>query len=212
MQSKSTRGRTWNRGCRKRLSTALAVSLLLHGLVARNPSGNPSPRRTTVSDTRPVSATLAVVLAARTDISAQAELVENAATVAGPTVSSPHVQRISRRERLPDRVPEDRGMTADTRYYGVQEIDVFPSLASASVQAPPGEGHRMSAGHALVLVLIDQSGQVDEVEIIEAEPAPHFGDEVRRSLLSSRFTPALRNGRAVKSRVIVRVEYERPQR
>jgi outer membrane biosynthesis protein TonB len=43
--------------------------------------------------------------------------------------------------------------------------------------------------------------------LVEAEPAGYFEEEVRRAFASARFTPAFKGGRAVRSRVLVHVNY-----
>jgi TonB family protein len=63
------------------------------------------------------------------------------------------------------------------------------------------------SGRALLLVMIDETGTVNDVSVIEAEPANYFEDDAKRAFLSARFTPAYRNGRPVRSRVLVEVNY-----
>ena len=60
---------------------------------------------------------------------------------------------------------------------------------------------------ALLRVTIDGSGVVEEVAIVESDPSGHFEDDAKRAFMSARFTPAVRNGRAVKSRVLVHIVY-----
>ena len=48
---------------------------------------------------------------------------------------------------------------------------------------------------------------VDDVSVVEAEPPGVFEGDARRAFLGARFNPALKDGRAVKARVLVHVSY-----
>jgi len=48
---------------------------------------------------------------------------------------------------------------------------------------------------------------VTEVNVIEAEPPGIFDEHTRAAFQVARFTPALKNGRPVKSRLLVDVDY-----
>ena len=63
------------------------------------------------------------------------------------------------------------------------------------------------AGRVRLLVMIDEAGVVRDVSVVEAEPASYFEDDAKRALQSARFSPAYRNGRAVRSRVLIEVNY-----
>ncbi|HEY0337220.1 MAG TPA: energy transducer TonB [Burkholderiales bacterium] len=65
----------------------------------------------------------------------------------------------------------------------------------------------MISARVLVVLLIDDTGAVDEVALVDAEPGGYFEEEVRRAFTSARFTPAFKGGRAVRSRVLVHVNY-----
>lgn len=56
-------------------------------------------------------------------------------------------------------------------------------------------------------LLIDETGRVNEVSKVEAEPAGDFEDAVRRAFASARFLPARKGGQAVKSRVLISFTY-----
>jgi periplasmic protein TonB len=98
--------------------------------------------------------------------------------------------------------------TPDLTYYGTRQLDVYPTL-SAALDLRYGDSAAAAGivGHALILVLIDASGRVDDVKVVEAEPAGYFESDVREAFMTARFTPGIRNGRSVRSRVLVRVSY-----
>jgi TonB family protein len=96
----------------------------------------------------------------------------------------------------------------DLTYYTSRQLDVYPSLSSAlDLRYTTNASTAGIVGRALLLLLIDKAGVVDDVAVVEAEPAGSFEDELRRAFASVRFTPALKDGRAVRSRVLVHVNY-----
>jgi protein TonB len=96
----------------------------------------------------------------------------------------------------------------DLTYYAAKQLDVYPVLSGDIDLRYRGKAaeHGIS-GRALLLVMIDETGTVNDVSVIEAEPANYFEDDAKRAFLSARFTPAYRNGRPVRSRVLVEVNY-----
>jgi periplasmic protein TonB len=96
----------------------------------------------------------------------------------------------------------------DFTYYAARQLDVYPALSSAlDLRYTANASATGIVGRALVLLLIDDAGFVDNVAVVEAEPAGSFEEELRRTFSSVRFTPALKDGRAVRSRVLVHVNY-----
>jgi protein TonB len=85
---------------------------------------------------------------------------------------------------------------------------VYPTLSSLlDLRYTANAAAAAITGRALVLLHIDEAGLVDDVALVEAEPAGYFEEEVRRAFGSARFTPAFKGGRAVRSRVLVHVNY-----
>jgi periplasmic protein TonB len=96
----------------------------------------------------------------------------------------------------------------DPTYYAARQLDVYPALVSAlDIRQPDSATSADVKGYVLLLVLIDATGVVDEVSIVEAQPAGQFDDGARHALRSARFRPAMRQGRSVKSRVLIHVNY-----
>jgi TonB family protein len=96
----------------------------------------------------------------------------------------------------------------DLTYYTSRQLDVYPALSTAlDLRYTADASAAGIVGRALLLLLIDKAGFVDDVAVVESEPAGSFEDELRRAFASIRFTPALKDGRAVRSRVLVHVNY-----
>jgi len=59
----------------------------------------------------------------------------------------------------------------------------------------------------VLLVLINENGGVDSVATLEARPPGIFGGLARAAFATVRFSPALKDGKPVKSQKIVEVVY-----
>ena len=95
----------------------------------------------------------------------------------------------------------------DTTYYTIRQLDIFPA-PTQPVQFP-GLIRALAAevrARAVVELHINETGVVDDAKVIEAHPSGLFEGELAATFLAVRFTPAVRDGRAVRSRVLVRVE------
>ena len=64
------------------------------------------------------------------------------------------------------------------------------------------------AGNVLVKVMVGESGTVDGVAVVAAEPAGVFEEHTRAALTSARFYPGRRAGHTVRSQITVSVEYD----
>ena len=96
----------------------------------------------------------------------------------------------------------------DPTYYAARELDLYPALVSAlDIRGLRGTTSADAKGYVLLLVHIDAGGVVNDVSIVEAQPPGRFDEEARHALRSARFRPAIRHGRAVKSRVLIHVDY-----
>lgn len=89
-------------------------------------------------------------------------------------------------------VPGSDAAGADPRFYLARELDQYP--------AAPELGQAAAVAHVRVWVGIDQQGRV--VDVAPADPGHPVAD-VRERLLAVRFVPARKDGRPVKSRVLM---------
>lgn len=94
---------------------------------------------------------------------------------------------------------------SDPVYYPARQLDVYPALMQpvSLEHANAGVG-----GRVLLMLLIDETGQVRELSIVEAGPAGLIESSVRSVFSEARFSPARKDGRAVKSRVLISVDYQ----
>jgi protein TonB len=203
---------------RSRIVAALCVSILIHLALPYYVSGgspglrfaSQSPRTLTVrvlpQESRPESAPLAQVPAAdaQTVMPAPVRTAAERVPKTAVDVAAERPATSSRDAAMPD--------APDLTYYAAKQLDVYPSLTVPVDLRYDGEAAaRGITGRALLLVLIDELGTVNEVNVVEAEPADTFEDDAKRAFLDARFTPAYRNGRAVRSRVLIEVNYGAPR-
>jgi len=66
-------------------------------------------------------------------------------------------------------------------------------------------------GRVVLLLLIDESGAVTEVSVVEAVPAGYFEESALAATRAARFTPGSKDGRIVKSRVLMELNYGVPE-
>ncbi|MFN3398052.1 MAG: energy transducer TonB, partial [Sulfurimicrobium sp.] len=82
----------------------------------------------------------------------------------------------------------------------------FAFFAAPSWDFLAGEG-RIRISVVLVL-LLDESGRVQDLSVEESYPPGMFDQSATEAFRNARFTPAQRHGRAVKSRVRIKVNYD----
>jgi hypothetical protein len=89
---------------------------------------------------------------------------------------------------------------SDPTYYPARELDAYPQPAQ------PLEFDRLpGAGSIRLLLLIDEHGIVNELSLVEAGGSARLDEALRTVLVAARFIPARKDGRDVKSRVLLRV-------
>jgi TonB family protein len=94
-------------------------------------------------------------------------------------------------------------------YYPARELDAYPTpLAPLRFEYPARLARAPIAGNVLVTLMVGESGAVDRVAVVAAEPAGYFEEHTRAAFTSARFHPGRRAGRVVGSQITVRVEYD----
>jgi len=97
----------------------------------------------------------------------------------------------------------------DPTWYPAKQVDVHPAALHPIKPVYPEKGVELGVdGKVVLLLLIDETGLVKEVSVMEADPEGIFEESALAAFRNARFAPAQKNGRAVKSRVLIRVSYE----
>lgn len=111
-----------------------------------------------------------------------------------------------------DRSPETEVSAVtlpDPVHYAARDLDVYPQPLNRIEPVYPqtalaGE----TGGSVTLLLLIDESGRVTDVSVVDASAQEEFNGSALRALAAAAYTPAQKNGRAVRSRILVRVDYD----
>lgn len=64
------------------------------------------------------------------------------------------------------------------------------------------------AGSVTLLVLIDEVGKVVGTSVMDAAPEGVFEAAAQQALMDASFYPAQKDGRSVRSRVLIKVEFD----
>jgi protein TonB len=103
----------------------------------------------------------------------------------------------------------EAALPEDPTYYPARQLDVHPRTLGAIVPSYPARAADAGiSGNLILLLLIDEAGVVRDASVAEANPEGWFEESALEAFRNARFAPAQRKGRAVKSRVLIRVTYE----
>lgn len=135
----------------------------------------------------------------------QDQLTENARHSTPAAPAAPHAPALASAPVV-DQPPGSSAVLEgpDPTYYSAKQLDVYPALVSELDLRPLITARSGSSTRARLLLFIDEVGMVFEASIVEGDSASR-SEAARHAFLLARFTPAYRNGRAVKSRVLVEV-------
>ena len=93
----------------------------------------------------------------------------------------------------------------DPGYYPARELDDYPRpLAPLRIDRLAGDG----AGETRLEVLIDERGIVRDVTVTAPAASARVGEALRAVLAATRFLPAQKDGRAVRSRILLSVGFD----
>ena len=97
----------------------------------------------------------------------------------------------------------------DPVHYPAKDLDIYPQ-ASKRITAVYPEVARDSkvAGSVMLLVLIDEAGRVVGTSVMDATPDGLFEKAAQQALANAAFYPAQKDGRMVRSRVLIKVEFD----
>ena len=197
-----------HRASSARFATALAISLAIHALSLPRPGINRAPPAARPLLVQLVGANFNSALDLPEAMADRPALTESE-VAAGPRVPLTHHAR-PERSRPPAAVARDRTLESappalaraiDERYYEATDLDRYPQLpALVAALRAPGAMSDLS-GRVRVLVSVNEFGTVDAVSFLAGNRASLV--RVREVLRAMRFLPGEKDGRAVKSRVVI---------
>lgn len=102
----------------------------------------------------------------------------------------------------------DTALIVDTTIYDTRDLDVLPRpLSPINPVYPASPFLPVATGRVTLELVIDERGRVWDAVVIEASPVADFESAALESLQSARFSPAQRDGHAVRSRLVIEVEF-----
>ena len=106
----------------------------------------------------------------------------------------------------------DAAVLVDPTWYEARDLDLYPrALAPVEPEYRPSAGSEGVSGELTLVLRIDETGIVQDAQVVDAQPPGYFEDAALVAFRSARFSPAQREGRAVRSRIAIRVRMRPPQ-
>jgi len=97
----------------------------------------------------------------------------------------------------------------DPVHYPAKELDIYPQALKSITPAYPQAAHEAQvAGFVTLQVLIDEAGRVVGTSVMDAMPGGVFEEVAQHALANAVFYPAQKDGRTVRSRILVKVEFD----
>jgi TonB family protein len=121
-------------------------------------------------------------------------------SVASPVKATPKAAAAAR---------PDFGALAPPLYLPANELDEKPLIRTRVEPAFPPDAP-VSGGRVVLRVFIAETGNVDEVAVVSAQPEQVFDRAAARAFAGALFTPGRKNGAAVKSALTLEVLFGAP--
>jgi len=104
--------------------------------------------------------------------------------------------------------PGSEGLLPDLYYYRAREVEV---LATPQGEISPDSkilaGIQHSSAYLVIELLINEAGGVDKATVLESKPEGVFDSLEASAFMNARFTPAIKDGKPVKSRMKFGIRY-----
>lgn len=174
------------RGLRPRLAAALAASAALHALLAAG-LGVPRGEASLYREAQPLHA--------------QLRAPDAAASAPGKSPAGAGSRR----------TVGDGPLALPPRYYATRELDVLPGIKTrVHPEYPEAAARRFLGGKVRLHLFIDESGAVERVQTLHADFPQYFEEPARQAFRAARYSPGIKDGRAVKVRMAIEVTFDSP--
>jgi periplasmic protein TonB len=188
----------------RRLAIGVAASVAVHAAIVLGiapplaPARTAEPQVLTIELRRPAPTETAAAVVLDTD----AEHRAPSATPANPVVS-----RARPRSGQPGPAPVRLEFPFD-RYYKASELDVRAQPTNEVQLVYPKTAYEMRLkGRVVVNIFINEHGMIDALSVVNAVPVGIFEDHALAATRALTFTPAIKNGHAVKSQKLIEVTF-----
>jgi len=191
-------------GAQFRLRVALAASVVFHLLFAQALIPDAPHRSTSVEGFSPITVRIERLPVLTQDVPAT---IAEAEAPSRPTQARQRIDTADERRAPPGMTPVATPLSLpqipDPTVYTARDLDSYPRLI---VPLDTGRIEPVAAGSPVVArfeVTIDERGGVSDVAIVGT--AARLEKELSAMLATTRFIPARKDGRAVKSRVLLSI-------
>ena len=200
----------------ERLSVAVVLSATLHAYLIYGLALQPTPRptdRLSIINTRllsePALQKRPTLVAPATKRNLVPPLRPQSPSLAEPTETPVPTLQVPPAE---NRSPEPEASTVslpDPVHYAARELDVYPQpLNRIEPTYPQSALTGEIGGSVTLLLLIDESGRVTDVSVVDASPQDVFDESALQALAATTYSPAQKGGRTVRSRILVKIDYD----
>lgn len=191
-----------NAGISPRLLFALLGSALLHLAVLFGVSMTPSPQVYTphlVNAWLPPSGSAALRVSIPESASpAPANSIASAAPKTSALLASFHREPLVAQPKAASPDVD----SSDPTYYSIEQLDESPRLLKQALQVYPTRARNAGIeGFVILSLLINERGEVDQIYVVKSQPIGFFEESAIAMLRGQHFSPAIKQGKAVKSRL-----------
>ena len=192
-----------------RFGAALAASAAAHWLLLAAPVTHlPWQGRAPIPDNAPMTVRLAPALVPtqQLPVSPQPEELRTPLLATAPAGGGERSLRAHSPSAAaqPGADAPARSPAPDPHYYPARDLDDYPRpLAPLRIGRPA----RTGAGEVRLELLIDERGVVRDVVFAGPAAPARVEEELRAALAATRFLPAQKNGRAVRSRIVLSISF-----
>lgn len=103
-------------------------------------------------------------------------------------------------------IPE---ISHEQHYFLPDEVDVRATPVKLEPLIYPEEAFlRKIGGRVRMRVFINESGEIDSVDVVAADPPNVFEDAALTAILATHFAPAIKEGKRVKSQKLIEVNFD----
>jgi periplasmic protein TonB len=130
------------------------------------------------------------------------------ASVAVAEPATPPAQAAAAYARVDDRnLPSaEVPLLVDPVWYEAKDLDLYPRPLTPVEPEYPASAAAV-LGEVTLLLQIDEYGAVNQLSVLAAEPPGYFEEPAAQAFQTARFAPAQREGRPVRSRIVVKVRF-----
>jgi len=102
-----------------------------------------------------------------------------------------------------------RTIVPDAVYYPAKDLDIYPQASKRiTPDFPRSARDAQIAGWVTLMVMIDEGGRVEGTSVVDAVPEGVFEQAAQQALANAAFYPAQKDGRTVRSRMLIKVEFD----